>query len=362
MVKITVRVSLGKDSYDIKISYDFLSSLGKEVSKLGYSSKAVVITNTTIADLYKNKIIESLNAGNIESITLVVPDGEKYKSLKTASFLYDKLIESHIRRNNPLIAFGGGVVGDLAGFVAATYMRGIPLIQVPTTLLAQVDSSVGGKVAVNHPLGKNMIGCFYQPKLVFIDTDILKTLPLREYRAGLAEVIKYGFIQSKELLELLDNSPDKILNKENDVLLKVIAKCCEIKARIVEEDEKDFGKRAILNYGHTIGHAIESLTKYKKLLHGEAISIGMAAAANIACQMKLIDAAVVEKHKKILTSFGLPIKIPQKITLEEILERIKLDKKKKQETESLVLLKKIGEAEVFEVPKELIAQALENTR
>lgn len=352
-----IRVLLGKNSYDIKIGYNFLSSLGKEINKLGYSKQTVVITNTTVADLYKDKIIKSLDSCGIKNIVLVVPDGEKYKSLETASDLYDSLIKINAHRNNPIIAFGGGVVGDLAGFVAATYMRGVPFIQVPTTLLAQVDSSVGGKVAVNHPSGKNMIGCFYQPKLVLIDIDFLETLPLREYKAGLAEIIKYGFIQDEALLELLESDSDKIFNKDRDILLKIISGCCEIKARIVEEDEKDFGKRAVLNYGHTVGHAIESLAGYGKLLHGEAISIGMIAAADIAHQMKLIDTDLMERHKKILTAFGLPVSI-SKIKPDEILKKIELDKKKRQETESFVLLEKIGEPQIFEISRDLIIQAL----
>jgi 3-dehydroquinate synthase len=352
-----IKVLLEKNSYDIKIGYNCLSSLGKEINNLGYNKQTVIITNTVVADLYKDKIIESLDSCDIKNIVLVVPDGEKYKSLETASDLYDSLIRINAHRNDPIIAFGGGVVGDLAGFVAATYMRGVPFIQVPTTLLAQVDSSVGGKVAVNHPHGKNMIGCFYQPKLVLIDIDFLETLPLREYKAGLAEIIKYGFIQDKKLLELLENDLGKIFNKNRDTLLKIIAGCCEIKARIVEEDEKDFGKRAILNYGHTIGHAIESLIGYGKLLHGEAISIGMVAAADIAHQMKLIDTNLMERHKKILTAFGLPISI-SKIKPDEILKKIELDKKKKQETESFVLLKEIGEPQIFEISRDLIIRAL----
>jgi len=350
-----VRVALGQDSYNILIGSGNLNELGSKIK--GTAKNGVVISNPVIWSLYGETIEESLEQAGIKFNYLNVPEGEEYKSLKSASDLYDRLIELRIQRGDFLIALGGGVIGDLAGFVAATYMRGIPLVQVPTTLLAQVDSSIGGKVAVDHPKGKNMIGCFYQPKLVHIDINTLRTLPEREFRTGMAEVIKYAFLEGKSGLSFLEKNLNNILNLDTSLLLKVVQKCCEFKARIVEEDEKDMGLRAILNYGHTFGHAIEAATDYKGILHGEAIAIGMVGAAIISQELGWADNNFVERHINLLKNTGLPSKI-EGINPDEVLNRIILDKKGHGGEIRFILLKAPGEPVIKEISGSLIEKAL----
>lgn len=355
-----VNVSLGPNSYKIHIGSGILPQVGKEIASLFTSQRATIISNSTISSLYAGIVFESLKEVGFRCHTLEVPEGEKYKSLETAADLYDRLIALNARRFDPIIALGGGVIGDLVGYVAATYMRGVPYVQIPTSLLAQVDSSVGGKVAVNHSRGKNLIGCFYQPRLVFIDLDTLQTLPARELRAGLAEVVKYSFLRNSGFLSYLEKNVDSILELNKPVLLEIVKRCCQIKARIVEEDEKDLGTRAILNYGHTIGHAIEALSGYEKYRHGEAISIGMVAAAWIAHRLGFLKRDDAERHEKILNRLGLPTAI-KNMSDSSILDQMRWDKKWVSQKSRFVLLEKIGSPILCnDVPQSTIRKVLDN--
>ena len=272
----TIKVNLAEKSYEIKIGAGLLKQVAAELATLGFGQKAVVITNPVVKSLYGDRLKDDLNAAGFDVVVLAVPDGELYKSLDQAGKLFEQLAEFQAERNTPIIALGGGVIGDLAGFVAATYMRGAPLIQIPTTLLAQVDSSVGGKVAVNHGHLKNNIGTFYQPRLVMADSLTLSSLPESELHNGMAEVIKYGAIRDPQLFDLIEHNPTPKMDLWDDI----IARCVAIKARIVEQDEKDLGLRNILNFGHTIGHAVETVSNYN-IKHGQGVAIGMVAAATI---------------------------------------------------------------------------------
>ena len=275
----TVKVPLGNRSYDIKISPGLLGKLGAECARLKLGNRCAIITDINVGREYAKPAYNSLLRAGFEPSLVIVPAGETAKSLKTVQSCYDRLASHRLERKSFIIALGGGVVGDLAGFVAASYLRGIPFVQAPTTLLAHVDSSVGGKVGVNLKAGKNLVGAFYQPKLVLCDLDALATLPTREYRAGLAEVIKYGIIYDAALFARLERDMPKLLRREPKPLGEIIARCCEIKAEVVGQDETESGLRAILNFGHTIGHGLEAISSYGKYLHGEAISIGQIAAA-----------------------------------------------------------------------------------
>jgi len=304
-------VSLGSFSYDILISSGILSSLGLECASRGLSGSVAIITNPTVAALYADVVRSSLvEAGNVVTV-IEIPDGEEYKNSETLNCVYDQLIDAGIDRYSFIVALGGGVVGDLAGFAAATYLRGIPFVQVPTTLLAQVDSSVGGKTAIDHRRGKNLIGAFYQPRLVLIDVDTLRTLASREFRAGLAEVAKYGIVMDSAFFGFLEENSNRILKLEQVCLEHLIKRCCELKAHVVELDEKETGIRAILNYGHTLGHAIETLSGYCDLVHGEAVAIGMKLAAQISLELGHCNQDDVRRIEKLLTTFGLSLATPQ---------------------------------------------------
>jgi 3-dehydroquinate synthase len=290
-----------------------------------------------------------------------VPAGETAKSLRTVQFCYDELVVQHFERRSFIVALGGGVVGDLAGFVAATYLRGIPFVQVPTTLLAQVDSSVGGKVGVNLPAGKNLVGAFHQPKLVLCDLDTLATLPAREYRSGLAEVIKYGIIYDEALFARLERQMPALLKREAKTLAAVIARCCEIKAEVVHQDETESGLRAILNFGHTIGHALEAISNYGKYLHGEAISIGQVAAARLSVRRLGLPPAHLERITTLLQRAGLPTEMELgDHQRQSLLAAMKLDKKVSGGELKLVLARKIGEVQFGQkVPGALILRILQ---
>lgn len=303
-----ITVNLGKRKYPIYIGRNILDMLGELMIQKGHKGKAVCITNPTVAALYSHRIISSLNNVGFKTYRIDIPDGEEYKNLEWLSHIYDKFIEYNIERQSAIVALGGGVVGDIAGFAAATYLRGVPYIQVPTTLLAQVDSSVGGKTAVNHPEGKNLIGAFYQPKMVLIDVDVLKTLEHRDIKAGLAEVIKYGVIRDNNFFTFLEQNHGDCLNLGSS-MLHAIKRSCEIKASVVEEDETETGVRAILNFGHTFGHAIETATNYKELRHGEAVAIGMAAAARLSFRLGICSKNVMERVEGLISNVGLPVKI-----------------------------------------------------
>jgi len=353
--EIKVDVALGRDSYSIIIGSGNLNELGSRIKRI--AENGVVISNPNIWNLYGKTIEESLGRAGVKFNYLDVQEGEEYKSLKSASQLYDRLVGLKIQRGDLLIALGGGVIGDLAGFVAATYMRGIPFIQVPTTLLAQVDSSIGGKVAVDHPEGKNMIGCFYQPKLVHIDVNTLETLPEREFRAGMAEVIKYAFLEGEKELAFLEKNLNDILNLDRSLLLRIVRKCCEFKGRVVEKDEKDKGLRTILNYGHTYGHAIESALDYKGILHGEAIAIGMVGAAMVSQELGWVKGGFVERHINLLSDTELPHKI-EGADPNEVLNRIVMDKKGRGGEIRFVLLKAPGEPVIREIKGSMIERIL----
>ena len=353
----TIRVNLSADSYDIHIDKGLLVKIGDILVKEKAPGKTLLITDKNIEKIYGNIVSEGFRKNKFDVGIVSLKPGEEQKTLETASALYDACFDHKLDRNSLIVALGGGVVGHIAGFVAATFMRGIPFIQIPTSLLAQVDSSIGGKVAVNHPKGKNMIGSFYQPKAVFIDTDTLSTLPATELVAGLVEVIKYGVIKDAELFEYIEKSLYDILQLNHNALLKIIATSCQIKANVVEEDEKERHLRAILNYGHTIGHAIETLTDYKKYRHGEAVAIGMLYATKFAIEMRLTDNTVLERQLSLIKRLGLPLHTGLKP--EDIVKILYADKKVIAGRLRLVLPIKIGEVIISDqVTEEILYRIL----
>ena len=307
-----------------------------------------MITNPVVGKLYSHSVCQSLKAANIDCFEIVLPDGEEYKTLQTLQTIYDQLIKNNFDRGCGLIALGGGVIGDMVGFAAATFLRGIPFVQIPTTLLAQVDSSVGGKTAVNHPLGKNLIGAFYQPELVLIDVDTLNTLDSREVSAGMAEVVKYGVIKDLEFFEWLESNYLRLQNLDNDALIYAVKKSCQIKADIVEVDEREGSIRAFLNYGHTFGHAIEALSGYGQLKHGEAVAVGMVVAAQISADQGLCREDDVARIRKLLLALKLPVK-PPKHSLADYVAAMQRDKKVKEGTLTLVLNQGIGSVTLSKV-------------
>ncbi|NDD65141.1 MAG: 3-dehydroquinate synthase [Acidobacteria bacterium] len=301
-----VRVPLGDRSYDIVIAAGILDRIGELTRQAlgGKVERVVVISNPLVDGHYGRRITKSLRAAGFRPLSLLIGDGERAKSLRTAERVWDFLISHRIERSEGLIALGGGVVGDLAGFVAATYQRGMPFVQVPTTLLAQIDSSVGGKTAVNRPLGKNLVGAFHQPAGVIIDPLVLRTLPPREFSAGMYEALKYGIIRDREFAAFLDGSLDQIRQLAPAPLTRLIARCCEIKAEVVAADEREGGLRRILNYGHTVGHALEAVTRYRRLRHGEAVGYGMICAANLAAAFGLLAASEAELIRERIDAIG----------------------------------------------------------
>ena len=280
-----VHVELGKDSYKILIGRNLGAELQNFIRETGFSEKALLISDTNVGKLYGENVLRSIREAGLSAELIMVPAGESSKSLQQAEQLYTAAIEHCLDRKSPIFALGGGVVGDLAGFIAATYMRGVPFVQIPTSLLAQVDSGVGGKVAVNHRLGKNLIGAFYQPKRVFMDMGTLDTLPVREIHTGLGEIVKYGVIYDADFFDFLEKNADKALSLEEMAVQHMVARSCEIKADVVSKDEKEGGLRRILNFGHTVAHAIEKETGYVRYNHGEAVAIGMICAAYISREM-----------------------------------------------------------------------------
>lgn len=345
-----IRVELGERSYTIMIGSQILERIGKELRPLEIGEKIGVVTNARVGRLYGSTVIRSLRENGFGPIVLQVPDGEQYKSLTWAGRLYDRLVQKKFERSSTLMALGGGMIGDLAGFVAATYQRGIPFVQVPTTLVAQVDASIGGKTAVNHRKGKNLIGAFYQPKLVYSDVTLLRTLSPRDFRSGLAEVVKYGIIADENFFGFLEAQTNRILAREQDSLLGVVKRSSEIKAEVIQQDERESGLRRILNYGHTIGHALETVTGYRKLTHGEAISIGMAYAAKLSKMLGFCTSEMVNRQIALLTAFGLPVALP-KIRSADILDCMERDKKVKDGKIHFVLADRIGHVSIQPVDK-----------
>ncbi|HSA78167.1 MAG TPA: 3-dehydroquinate synthase, partial [Nitrospirota bacterium] len=304
--------------------------------------------NPTVKKLYGQRVVDSLKAAGFLVLSIEIPDGEQYKTLDWANAIYSALLINSFDRKSALVALGGGVIGDLTGFAAATFMRGVPFVQVPTTLLAMVDSSVGGKTGVNHAMGKNMIGAFYQPKKVLMDLDVLRSLPQEEFLAGMAEVIKYGVIWDASFFEYLDRKREKILDLNPDVLSQIIQRSCEIKAEVVSKDEREGGLRAILNFGHTVGHAIETAENYT-MRHGEAVAIGMVYASKLAHTAGLCNASVPERVEKLIKSYGLPTSLSalsRKPSVTELMDTMRIDKKAEGGKVRFVLPKKIGEVVV----------------
>jgi 3-dehydroquinate synthase len=305
-----------------------------------------VVTNPVVAGLYGETVKRSLAEAGFQVGEAQIPDGEEYKTLATVAGLYDAAFTGGLERGDAVLALGGGVVGDIAGFLAATYMRGVPFVQVPTTLLAQVDSSVGGKVGVNHPGGKNLIGAFYQPRFVLIDPDTLATLPSREVRAGLAEVIKYGVISDAGFFSWLEANIDRLLNLEPAALEHAIAASCRIKAAVVSADETEAGLRAILNFGHTVGHALEAVTGYQRFVHGEAVAIGMVAAARLAVRLGYFEPPGAERITGLVLRAGLPAEVPADVEPEILLETMRRDKKVAADRLTFVLPEAVGRVRV----------------
>ncbi len=352
-----VRLRLGSNSYDICVGSGLLKQTGQQLKELGFGDKLVIITDPSVKSLYGNSLKQSLTSEGFKVITLEVPEGEEQKSLDTAGSLYHELSKFHAERITPILALGGGVIGDLTGFVAATYLRGVPLIQIPTTLLAQVDSSIGGKVAVNYGQLKNKIGAFYQPRLVISDITTLKTLTPRELSDGLAEIIKSAVIWDKEFFVFLEDNLDKVKSLDDGVLEEVVLRTTRIKAEIVEKDEKDTGLRNILNYGHTVGHALESASDFK-LEHGGAVAIGMLAAGRISNRMGILDKNELMRLELIIKRTDLPTEIPN-FKIENIIQAMEHDKKILRGKIRFVLAKAIGSVFITdEVSLSLIKQVL----
>lgn len=321
-------VNLAENSYDIIIEHGCLSSLGARCVKLGLSGVAAVITNPTVSALYGRTVLDSLESAGFKAVQIEIPDGEEYKNCTTLNRVYDALLEAGVDRSSFIVALGGGVVGDLAGYAAATWLRGIRFVQVPTTLLSQVDSSVGGKTGIDHPLGKNLIGAFYQPRLVLIDVATLDTLDTRQFRAGLAEVVKYGAIIDRSFFEFLESNLASILAMDPDALIKVVCQSCVLKAQVVELDEKESGLRAVLNYGHTLGHAFEALCGYSGMVHGEAVAIGMVLAARVSAALGFCSPEDLLRITALIERCGLATDVPL-FDRGKLLNSIAADKKAK---------------------------------
>ena len=336
----SMKVELGERSYPIHIGAGIVDRSDLLLPRLKVSSAAIV-TNEVVAPLYLRRLVAALRSGGVVVTEIVLPDGERYKDWQTLNMIYDALLESKCERSTTVIALGGGVIGDLAGFAAATYQRGVPFIQVPTTLLAQVDSSVGGKTGINHPLGKNMIGAFYQSRAVIADTETLSILPDRELRAGLAEVIKYGLIRDLPLFEWLEKNIDALLARDAETLTHAIERSCANKAEIVGEDETESGVRALLNLGHTFGHAIEAGLGYGVWLHGEAVAAGMMMAADLSRRLGSLSGADVMRIHALLERAGLPT-CGAAMATDRYLELMSADKKVMAGKLRLVLLERIG--------------------
>jgi 3-dehydroquinate synthase len=348
----TIVVALGERSYPIHVG----PALLHDSALYGIAARQVlIVTNEVVAPLYLDTVSAALRGREIE--TVVLPDGERHKTLATFTTVIDRLIDARFHRDCCLVALGGGVVGDLTGYVAASYQRGVDFVQVPTTLLAQVDSSVGGKTAVNHPRGKNMIGAFHQPRAVLADTDTLKSLPARELSAGLAEVIKYGIIVDAEFFGWLEVNIDALRALDARALTYAIRRSCEIKAAIVAEDEREQGRRALLNLGHTFGHALESIGRYERWLHGEAVGIGMALAARTSSALGWLGADECARIEALLAKAGLPARASG-VDAAEVLDLMRGDKKADQAGLKLILVRAIGEAVVARAPSNATLEAV----
>ncbi len=345
-MEATIRVKLPTSQYNVTIQPHGLQQLGHYCQDLKLGKKIVVVSNPVIFKHYGQTVVDALVAAGFAVTTCLLPAGERYKTLASVQKIYDVAIEQRLERSSTLLALGGGVIGDMTGFAASSWLRGINFIQVPTTLLAMVDASIGGKTGVNHPQGKNLIGAFYQPRLVMIDPEVLRTLPSREWRAGMAEVIKYGIIWDAELLQMLEQASqlDRLSQVSPNLLAEILRRSAQSKVDVVSQDEKEGGLRAILNYGHTIGHAIESLTGYKVVNHGEAVAIGMVAAGQLAVRLELWTAADAARQDAVIKKTGLPTMLPLGLKISEIVTALSLDKKVQSGQVRFVLPTKVGAA------------------
>jgi 3-dehydroquinate synthase len=356
-----IRVNLPQQSYDIAVVTGGLDDLGVWMSRLKLGKKVLVVSNPAIFKKYGERAIAALKLVGYEVSSFTLPAGERYKTLKSIQKIYDVALQNRLERSSTIVALGGGVIGDMAGFAAATWLRGINAVQVPTSLLAMVDSSVGGKTGVNHPQGKNLIGAFHQPRFVLIDPLVLKTLPAREFRAGMAEVIKYGVIWDAELFDKLEQCKrlDQLRYVDEALLSIILSRSCQAKADVVSKDEKEAGLRAILNYGHTIGHAVESLTGYKLVNHGEAVAIGMVAAGEIAVQLGMWTLEDAQRQNALIEKTGLPTQLPSGLDIDEIVATLQTDKKVQEGKVRFVLPTQLGEVTITDqVPVEVIRQVL----
>ena len=352
-----IELDLGRNGYPIFIGSDILADLPSFMQDDPHSSRHLLISDTNVYALYGPMLLETLRQAGYDIQTVIIPGGEEHKNLETVAYLYEQMILLGLDRSSCVLALGGGIVGDTAGFAAASYMRGIPYIQIPTTLLAQVDSSIGGKTGVNLPQGKNLVGAFHQPLLVYSDICLLDSLPAKEYCNGLAEVIKYGLLDA-ELWALLEEKHPFILKRDHDCLQNIIIRCSEIKARIVSADEREQGQRALLNLGHTFGHAIENLTGYQHYTHGEAVAIGMVYAARTAYLLEMISRQDMDRICQLITAYKLPIECPQ-LSSQAILEQMYRDKKATSGTLRIVLPQAIGSCVLRQdVPDSLLLKAI----
>jgi 3-dehydroquinate synthase len=355
----TLNVALGDRTYPIHIGRGLLGQADLILPHLKRKQVAIV-TNTTVAPLYLEKLAKSLKDAGVSVIEIILPDGEAYKNSETLNLIYDALLKNRCERSTTLIALGGGVIGDLTGYAAATYLRGVPFIQIPTTLLSQVDSSVGGKTGINHPLGKNMIGAFYQPKLVLADIDTLQTLPKRELSAGMAEVIKYGLIRDADFFDWLETNIHALMGLDEEVISYAIYRSCQNKAEVVTADEHETGARALLNLGHTFGHAIENAMGYGVWLHGEAVAAGTMLAADLSQRMGWLNATDVQRMHALLAASSLPLRAPN-LGVKKYLDLMQSDKKVENSKIRLVLQQGIGKAVITgDYDAEKLKQTLES--
>ena len=339
-----IDVNLSQQSYKIAIETQGIDRLGEWITSLKLGKKVMVVSNPVIFRHYGERAIASLTSAGFDVSSCTIPAGERYKTPATVQKIYDAALENRLERSSTLVALGGGVIGDMTGFAAATWLRGINFVQVPTTLLAMVDASIGGKTGVNHPQGKNLIGAFYQPRLVLIDPEVLNTLPAREFRAGMAEVIKYGVIWDAQLFEQMDESKrlDQMRYLNPDLLSTILSRSCQAKADVVSKDEKEANLRAILNYGHTIGHAVESLTGYRLINHGEGVAIGMVAAGKLAVELQMWQQEDAARQDALIQKAGLPTKLPAGLDHQAIIDALQTDKKVKDGEVRFVLPSQIG--------------------
>ena len=355
---IDVPVKLGPRSYRVAVGAGLLAQVGPEISRLGVGRKLALLTDPAIKALYGEIVARSLAGAGFEVTTVLLPEGERAKTLEVAAQTWDRLLEAGLDRGSAVVALGGGAVGDLAGFVAATYMRGVHFVQLPTTLLAQVDASIGGKTAIDHPRAKNLIGAFHQPRLVLADTGALQTVPEREYRSGLAEVIKHGIVLDAAYFDEVERSAAALAKREPETLERIVAGSCRLKASVIERDEQEAELRHVLNYGHTIGHAIEAVTGYARFAHGEAVSLGMVAEAGVAERLGLAATETRARQVHLLETMGLPVREVGEAP-ERVIEAMARDKKGKEGRVPFVLAPEIGRFSiVFDVPKPVILEAL----